>query len=253
MMPESVLLLLALATYLAAGILFYRDCENRLNRFVLLLAVGLHLLALVVRSWIAQHPPFTNMYETFVLLPFLIALRLLLWRRQVSTKYIWLVILFVVILLGIALLLPPSMKEPRPLMPALNSLWMYIHVPAYFFGYMAMSLAFLYALIIVFKARGKNDEELVRRMDTEVRIAFFFLNLGLVTGAIWAYISWGNYWGWDPKETWALINILILAYYFHLRKTTIRRRAIVIILSFLSIIFTYWGVSFILAGLHSYT
>ena len=138
-------------------------------------------------------------------------------------------------------------------MPALNSLWMYIHVPAYFFGYMAMSLAFIYALIGLFSARADEDADLIRRMDTEVRIAFLFLNVGLVTGAVWAYVSWGNYWGWDPKETWALINIFILAYYFHLRKATIRRKAIVIILAFLSIIFTYWGVSFILAGLHSYT
>jgi ABC-type transport system involved in cytochrome c biogenesis permease subunit len=85
-----------------------------------------------------------------------------------------------------------------------------------------------------------------------VKISFLFLNIGLITGAIWAYVSWGNYWAWDPKETWALINILVLSFYFHLQNATVKKKSIVVIITFLTIIFTYWGVSFILSGLHSY-
>ena len=92
-------------------------------------------------------------------------------------------------------------------------------------------------------------------MDGEVRIGFFFLNFGLVTGAIWAYFSWGTYWGWDPKETWALVNILILSLYFHSAKKpmAVDKKAIIVILTFFTLFFTYWGVTYFLKGLHSYT
>jgi len=140
-------------------------------------------------------------------------------------------------------------------MPALNSFWMYIHVPSYFFGYMALILGFIYAATLLVR-RWRNPEQddlsLVNRMDTEIKIAFLFLNIGMATGGIWAYRSWGNYWAWDPKETWALVNIFIIAFYFHLRKSTGTKKAVLVILALLSVIFTYLGVTFILSGLHSY-
>ena len=120
---------------------------------------------------------------------------------------------------------------------------------------MALILGFINAVALLARRRRnpeQNGLSLVNRMDTEIKIAFLFLNIGMITGGIWAYISWGNYWSWDPKETWALVNIFILAYYFHLDKSTGTKKAVIVILTLLSVIFTYLGVTFILSGLHSY-
>ena len=124
-------------------------------------------------------------------------------------------------------------------------------------GYATLAIAFIYAIILFLfaeKMESQTVKNLTQKMDGEVKIGFFFLNFGLITGAIWAYSSWGNYWSWDPKETWALINILILSLYFHSAKKpiSINRKSFIIIITFLTLIFTYWGTTFLLRGLHSY-
>lgn len=248
---ESTLLLTALVTYgISLGLFLTK--RDRLAMNILILAVLIHLGELIFRSVIARHPPFTNMYETFILLPFLVALRIVFWKGQIGGQLRKILTGSIMVIISISLLLPQSMKIPKPLMPALNSIWMYIHVPAYFFGYMAMLVAAVYAVLLLFQ-KDTGVSSLIKRMDNEVKIAFFFLTVGMITGGIWAYVSWGNYWAWDPKETWALINIIVLAFYFHLDKPTKQKKAFIVIIAILTIAFTYWGVSFILSGLHSYT
>ena len=250
---ETIFLLIALIIYgISLGLFLLKN--DQWAEIILILAVLIHLGGLVARSIIAQHPPFTNMYETFILLPFLLSLRLVFWKDQVGVQSRKILVGAIMAIIIIALLLPQSMKTPKPLMPALNSIWMYIHVPSYFFGYMAMLVAAVYAvLLLVQKENNISSNAIIKRLDSEVKIAFFFLTIGMITGGIWAYVSWGNYWAWDPKETWALINILVLSFYFHLNVATKQKKAVVVIIALLSIAFTYWGVSFILSGLHSYT
>jgi ABC-type transport system involved in cytochrome c biogenesis permease subunit len=252
---ETIFIILALVGYLLALMDHVLRGEGRLYYYILVIGVFMHLAALITRSYIAHHPPFSNLYETMILLPFVLSIRLLIWKRQIPESYRPVVLGMGAVLLIIAVFMSPELKEPHPLMPALNSFWMYIHVPVYFLGYMAVAIAFLYSCIIMVKQRKLPAEKsgtLERRLDHEVKIAFFFLNIGLVTGAVWAYVSWGSYWGWDPKETWALVNVLILSFYFHHGKKTIERKTFIVVLTFISVIFTYWGVSYILAGLHSY-
>ncbi|PIS28727.1 MAG: hypothetical protein COT43_05840 [Candidatus Marinimicrobia bacterium CG08_land_8_20_14_0_20_45_22] len=253
---ETPLLVLSLFTYLVAETLcYFKKSSEKVFTYITATAMIFHFLALIVRSVAVQHPPFTNLYETFLLLPFLLVLRLVFWRRQFPKNIRWLILVIICLLLLSALVMPTSYKMPKPLMPALNSFWMYIHVPSYFFGYMALILGFINAVALLARRRRnpeQNGLSLVNRMDTEIKIAFLFLNIGMITGGIWAYISWGNYWSWDPKETWALVNIFILAYYFHLDKSTGTKKAVIVILTLLSVIFTYLGVTFILSGLHSY-
>ena len=98
-----------------------------------------------------------------------------------------------------------------------------------------------------------KTKDLEKKLNEEVKISFFFLSSGMITGAIWAYFSWGTYWGWDSKEVWSLINIFILAYYFHLNKHSNTKKSLIVIITFLTIVFTYFGVTFILPGLHSYS
>ena len=250
---ETIFLLIALITYgISLGLFLLK--KDRWADIVLIIAVLIHLGGLVARSIIAQHPPFTNMYETFILLPFLLSLRLVFWKEQVGIQSRKILVGAIMAIIIISLLLPQSMKTPKPLMPALNSIWMYIHVPSYFFGYMAMLIAAVYAvLLLAQKENNASSNAIIKRLDNEVKIAFFFLTVGMITGGIWAYVSWGNYWAWDPKETWALINIIVLAFYFHLDKPTKQKKAFIVIIAILTIAFTYWGVSFILSGLHSYT
>lgn len=214
-----------------------------------------HLGGLYIRTLSAHHPPFTNLYETLLVLSLLTVIRLIISEKNIISPLRQLLLFFVIIIMVTIHLLPASFRAVHPLPPALNSFWMYIHIPVYLCGYMALLLACFYALNILLSARSESSPEIVdlaRRLNREVKLAFFLLNAGLITGAIWGFVSWGNYWSWDSKEVWALINILLLGFYFHLDKPRIYKKALIVILVIFSIVFTYFGVNFLLAGLHSY-
>ncbi|MCF7833353.1 MAG: cytochrome c biogenesis protein CcsA [Candidatus Marinimicrobia bacterium] len=249
---EMIFLVIALVFYLVSAILRLLPVKKQYSDWFLLLAGLSHLGLLITRSVIAKHPPFTNIYETFLLLPFLIFLRIVFWPKRHVGSYGMIMTFISAAFLTVALILPADIKTPKPLMPALNSIWMYIHVPAYFFAYMALIAALVYAVMVLTK-KDHAIGETAKRLDEELKIAFFFLNVGLVTGAVWAYVSWGNYWSWDPKETWALINVLVLSYVFHLKIPNPQKKAWILIIAVLTVAFTYWGVTYILSGLHSYT
>jgi len=252
---EQPLLIGALILYTIAFVSLITKVKDQICYVVIWLAILTHLAALIWRSLAAGHPPFTSLYETILLLSFLLAFRLVIWRRQIESRYRWIVLLIIMGMIIGALIIPLSYKTIKPLSPALNSFWMYLHVPAYFLGYMALVLAVIYALIFLVQNKNESSSNslmLLRKMDNEVRIAFLFLNIGLITGAFWGYQSWGNYWSWDVKEVWALLNILVLAFYFHLLKPRGVKKAVIVIIAFLTVIFTYFGVSFLLKGLHSY-
>jgi len=248
---ETIFLSIALVFYLVSATLRLLPVKKQYSDWMLLLAGLCHLGLLITRSVIAKHPPFTNIYETFLLLPFLIFLRIVFWPKRHVGTYGMIMTYISAAFLTVALILPAAIKIPKPLMPALNSIWMYIHVPSYFFAYMALMAAMVYAIMVLIKK--DSDPQVEKRLDEELKIAFFFLNVGLITGAVWAYVSWGNYWSWDPKETWALINVLVLSFVFHLKMPTAKKKAWILIITVLTVAFTYWGVSYILSGLHSYT
>lgn len=253
-MLESVLLVLSVLCYFAS-LIFIVIRKDKQHFIALICGVLFHFSTLVTRSIIANHAPLSNMYETMLLFPFLLSLRLIFRRNQIPNFFRIIIIVFLQVLNMVALFLPASMKTPKPLMPALNSFWIYIHVPAYFIGYVSGSIAFLYAMVILYKLKFGNERNvqgLIRKMDSEVKTTFLFLNIGMITGAVWAYYSWGNYWFWDPKETWSLINILVLSLYFHVEHLSFVKKIVIVIIAFLTMAFTYWGVSFILSGIHSY-
>ena len=147
-----------------------------------------------------------------------------------------------------------------PLMPVLNSPWLILHVTVItasygFFGICA--IIGTYTLVISFK---KNSSSIIKEL-TEINEFLMYIGLTLVTigtflGAVWANISWGRYWGWDAKESWALITIFVYAIVTHIRlipklKNEIIFSALSIIAS-LSVLMTYFGVNYYLSGLHSY-
>lgn len=161
--------------------------------------------------------------------------------------------------------LPGVGSEIQPLMPALKSNWLIVHVMTYFFGYAALTLAFCASLLFLVKSAGKNPESGIlghipgfKTLDDLtyqlVMFGFLLITLGLITGAVWAEQAWGRYWGWDPKETWSLITWFIYATLLHarlMRGWEGKRLAYLSVLGFGAVLFTYFGVN-LLPGLHSY-
>ena len=146
--------------------------------------------------------------------------------------------------------------------------WLDFHVFTTFIGYAGFAISFGLSIIYLLKERSeaKGTQEGVMGAFPEARIldelsyraiawGFPFLATGIVSGAVWANYAWGTYWSWDPKETWSLITWFIYAAYLHARVTRGwrgKRAAYISIVGFLAVIFLYWGVSFVLPGLHAY-
>jgi cytochrome c-type biogenesis protein CcsB len=161
---------------------------------------------------------------------------------------------------------PNVTSRIQPLIPALQSNWLITHVITCFFGYAAFAIAFGLAFMYLIKGLDRaeassvffrllpNRDILDELLYHSVVIGFIFLTLGIITGSVWAYSAWGSYWSWDPKETWSLITWLIYAAMLHsrfMRGWRGKRMAIMSIIGFASVIFTYFGVN-LLPGLHSY-
>jgi cytochrome c-type biogenesis protein CcsB len=150
-------------------------------------------------------------------------------------------------------------------MPALQSNWLAFHVITCFFGYAAFAVSFGISLLFLIQHRWEmisagigwlpNTKKLDEINYRAIVLGFPMLTVGIITGAAWANYAWGNYWSWDPKETWSLITWLIYAAFLHARITRDwrgRRMAILSLIGFMAVLFTYFGVSYILSGLHSY-
>lgn len=157
-------------------------------------------------------------------------------------------------------------KDINPLMPALQSNWLYIHVGAAIISYgsfaVAAGLASMYLITVrrekagVTPKKGLPDVEAIDYMSYRVvGFGFLMLTLVIITGAIWAKAAWSRYWAWDPKETWSLITWLIYSIYIHLRFNRGwkgRPAAWFAIIGFIAVIFTFIGVNTILPSIHSY-
>jgi cytochrome c-type biogenesis protein CcsB len=162
--------------------------------------------------------------------------------------------------------LSPNISDAiQPLLPALKSNWLIAHVVACFIGYAAFAIAFGMSIMYLLKIKDTEDQgtllarlpdftvldELTHQM---IMFGFLFLSIGIITGAVWANSAWGRYWGWDPKETWSLITWFVYATLLHARMMRGwhgRRIAILSIIGFAAVMFTYFGVNY-LPGLHSY-
>jgi cytochrome c-type biogenesis protein CcsB len=163
---------------------------------------------------------------------------------------------------------PDISDRIKPLIPALQSNWLTSHVVTCFMGYAAFTVAFGCGLIYLLKNKEKGNVEKPAgfsgklpafvTLDTliyqSITLGFVFLTIGIMTGSIWAHYAWGSYWSWDPKETWSLITWLVYAILLHsryVRGWRGKRMAILAIIGFVCVLFTYLGVNY-LPGLHSY-
>lgn len=170
-------------------------------------------------------------------------------------------LLFFITLSGLTFLLiassPLVHKDLQPPIPALRSAWLLLHVSFAFIGYAFFVFSFI-ASILVLAARSKESQISLDGLSYNAVVAgYAFFTLGaLIFGAIWAEASWGSFWSWDPKETWALVTWIVYSLYLHLRlyrKKWINQRAWVSILGFICTLITFLGVNYLANNsLHSY-
>ena len=243
-------------------------------RFLNLLKYGLYVLSallfiyhgigLGMRWYISGHAPWSNGYEAIVFIAWVTVLAGGLFIRKVEVSLSSALILSSMMLFVSELnLLDP---EITPLVPVLKSYWLMIHVAIITSSYAFLGLSFILGLISLclylflrkanFSRLDPSIQQITAVNEMTMIIGIFMLTIGTFLGGVWANESWGRYWGWDPKETWALVSILVYAIILHLRFIPGLKSAftfnLVAFWGYSAILFTYFGVNFMLVGLHSY-
>ncbi|REG96132.1 cytochrome c biogenesis protein CcsA [Flavobacterium aquicola] len=224
----------------------------------------LHTITLIARWYISGHAPWSNAYEAIVYVAW--ATMFFGLAFDIKSKLTVASAAFVTAMILAAAYANWIDPEIANLQPVLNSYWLMIHVAVIVASYgpfaLGMILGFVSLLLIFFtnennKAKmALNIKEITYINEMALTIGLIMLTIGNFLGGQWANESWGRYWGWDPKETWALISIMVYAFVIHARFVpSLRGKWIFNLMSmfaFISILFTYYGVNFHLVGLHSY-
>lgn len=228
---------------------------------LVIIAMLFQLFGLILRGYIGGYAPWSNSYETMIYISFISIVAGLIFVRQSKITFA-LSTLFAGIILFVAGLnwLDPQIST---LVPVLKSPWLMIHVAVIVAGYSFFGVSCLLGItnlsLLIFNRENKLSnriEELSIINEMSLLIGLALMTIGTFLGAVWANESWGRYWGWDSKETWALITILVYAIITHLRLVRKWDNPWILnissILAFLSVLMTYFGVNYYLAGLHSY-
>jgi len=223
-----------------------------------------HTAALITRWYLSGHAPWSDAYESLIYVAWAtMAFGLMFGRKSemtvASTAFVVAIILWVAQLNW----LDPSIGN---LQPVLDSYWLMIHVAVIVGSYgpfaLGMILGLVTLILMIFSTKKNrkimdlNIKELTYINEVALTVGLIMLTIGNFLGGMWANESWGRYWGWDPKETWALITIFIYAFVLHLRlvpglkgRWTFNLWSVI---AFASVLMTYFGVNFYLSGLHSY-
>ncbi|MDR2207181.1 MAG: c-type cytochrome biogenesis protein CcsB [Flavobacteriaceae bacterium] len=244
-----------------------------LNKIVkTIIAIGFvgyvfHFLGLVARWYISGHAPWSNGYEAIIFISWVgITAGFLLYRNS-NALIPAAGFMVAVIMMGFAH--GGSALDPQitPLVPVLKSYWLIIHVAIITssYGFFALSMIIAVITLFFYIVSGKKlykihhnstIKELTIVSEMSLSIGLFALTVGNFLGGIWANESWGRYWSWDPKETWAFISIMVYAIVLHLRLVPgLRGRwafHVAAMFAFSSMVMTYFGVNYYLSGLHSY-
>lgn len=234
-----------------------------------ILGFGLHACGVVVRGMAAQRAPWGNMYEFAVVAALTAAATFLVFLRREPVRAfgVWVTALVALTLgLAVTVLYTPA----GALVPVLNSYWLVIHVAAAITAGGVFTLSFIATVLYRVKLRAERSQRrpvaryadslpasttLHRIAHTAVLFAFPVWTFAVIAGAIWAENSWGRYWGWDPKETWAFITWVLYAGYLHAEATAGwrgRKASWFALLGYAAFVFNFFGVNMWITGLHSY-
>jgi cytochrome c-type biogenesis protein CcsB len=283
---------IALGAYLMSSIFFILYLSTKKQRladmgFTLIgFGFAFQTLALITRWFYAGHPPWVNTYEVMSFFAWTIVGAYLVLNVRTDYKSVGtLVAPLAFATLSFASLQP---SNPTPLIPALQSVWLLIHVPIVVVSYCALFIAFVASILYLFKDKqlnerrhledtrllSKSSENATRSISQEttsildklsleqlddlayrcVAVGFPLLTIGIITGAIWAEAAWGSYWSWDPKETWSLITWFVFLIYLHAKTQNWSSSLAAYIASFgfISVICTFLGVGYVLPFLENY-
>ncbi|OQY20436.1 MAG: c-type cytochrome biogenesis protein CcsB [Desulfobacteraceae bacterium 4572_35.1] len=268
MLFKLTLLLYGITTllYMVSVVVNKPNGDNWARR-VLVVAFAGHTLTLIMRFYEAGYTPVTNLHESLSFFAWTLAGTFLVIDRRLRMAVLAATTSTIVLILMLfGSLMPMGIQS---LNPALDSLWLPIHIGLAFLGNAVFTVAFVAGVFYLLQERmlkSKNFSALYHRLpslDTLdninyrcLTLGFPLMTMGIVSGAVWAESAWGTYWSWDPKETWALITWFLYAALLHGRLTTGwrgRRAAILAIVGFVFLLFTFLGVNLLLPGLHSYS
>jgi cytochrome c-type biogenesis protein CcsB len=234
--------------------------------FTVLIIAGflLHTFGLALRWYISGHAPWSNGYESMIYVAWASMLAGVIFGRKYP-----MVIGTAAMLSGIILFVAHlnwMNPEITHLVPVLNSYWLMIHVAVITasYGFIGMS-AFIGLLVLIMYCISNSDNsnnikgivmQLTTISEMSVTVGLYMLTIGTFLGGVWANESWGRYWGWDSKETWALVTVVVYSFIAHMRLMPtlkgIFNYTVATVLGFSSVLMTYFGVNYFLSGLHSY-
>ena len=224
----------------------------------------LHTAGLAARWFISGHAPWSDAYESMIYVAWATVLFGILFGRKSNLTFAATTfVASMILMIAHWNWMDPAIAN---LQPVLDSYWLMIHVAVIVGSYGPFALSMIIGIVALFlilmtttknKARmDLNIKELTIINELSLTVGLIMLTIGNFLGGMWANESWGRYWGWDPKETWALISIMIYAFVIHMRLIPgLRSRwlfNLASIIAFASILMTYFGVNFYLSGLHSY-
>ena len=264
---NSVLLVTFVASVVYLVFFFSQQEKLRKVARMILIASGiLQSLYILSRYLIAGNTPITSQHEAVTFFAWSVTWAYLSFHWRYSVKnFGTFVSVLVLILLAIA---ASVSREFQPLAPALQSLWLPVHAGVSLIAYGFLALAFCGGIMYLLQERELKSKKFgfffsrLPSLDSLDQLnnhclttGFVFLTLGIISGSIWARQAWGAYWHWDPKETWSLITWFLYAAQLHQRFTLGwrgKRAAVMSIVGFCSVLFTLWGVTYLLGGVHSY-
>lgn len=260
-----------LVTCVSCGhyILFFFSQEKKIRkvaRWILIVAGVLQTLYILSRYILAGYTPITSQHETVFFFAWATTWAYLSFRWRYTVKnFGTFVSILLLVLLGVSATVS---REVMPLEPVLQSWWLPIHAGFSLVAYGFLSLAFLGGLMYLLQERELKSKrfgffftrmpslDALDQLNSHCLSAgFAFLSLGVVSGVLWARQAWGTYWQWDPKEVWSIVTWLIYLIQLHQRYTVGwrgKRAAVMAIVGFCAVIFTLWGVTYLLGGVHSY-
>lgn len=241
---------------------FFLRRVKRLLVFCIGTGLLIHSCALILRWYISGYAPWSNSYETMVCIAWVSAMGGILFSKRDSMTCA-----LATLLGGIALFVSElNWMDPQitPLVPVLKSPWLMFHVATLMASYGLLGICCLIGTINLILTKFSVKYEIINihiKLLTLINemlliIGLIFMVIGIFLGAVWANESWGRYWGWDPKETWALISMIVYSFILHIHwfypTTNSKRFNLLSQLSFLSVLTTYFGVNYFLNGMHSY-
>ncbi len=235
-------------------------------RLLFALSGILQTLYILSRYQLAGHTPITSQHEAVVFFAWATTWAYLSFRWRYTVKNFGTFVVWLIFILLIVSAL--SSREMSQLLPALQSWWLPVHAGVSLLAYGFLSLAFCGGLMYLLQERELKSKrfgyfftrlpslDALDQLNSHCLTAgFIFLTLGIISGSIWARQAWGTYWHWDPKETWSLVTWFIYLIQIHQRFTVGwrgKRASVMAIGGFAAVLFTLWGVTYLLGGVHSY-